>query len=69
MSTERHYHFDHLLEVLKKSVLKSDFINIFLCFHACIYSPRPGADNPLVTKVLMSTERPDHFDHLWQVSE
>ena len=29
MSTERPNHFDHLLQVLKKITLKSDFIHIF----------------------------------------
>ena len=29
MSTERPYHFDHLLQVLKKIPLNSDFIHIF----------------------------------------
>ena len=49
MSTERHYHFDHLLQVLKKS-LWSLILYIFFNVFMYIYSPRPGADNPLVTK-------------------
>ena len=35
------------------------FFNVFMY----VYSPRPGADNPLVT------ESPEHFDHLLQVSK
>ena len=48
MSTERPYHFDHLLQVLKKllwSLILYIFFNVFMQ----VYSPRPGADNPLVT--------------------
>ena len=33
----------------KKITLKSDFLNIFNVFMH-VYSPRPGADNPLLTK-------------------
>ena len=36
MSTEMPYHFDHLLQVLKKITLESDFIHIFLMF-SCMY--------------------------------
>ena len=50
LSTERPYHFDHLLQVLKKITLKFDFIHIFFNVFMHVYSPRPGADNPLVTK-------------------
>ena len=49
MSTKRPYHFDHLLQVLKKSpwsLILYIFFNVFM--H--VYSPRPWADNPLVTK-------------------
>ena len=35
LSTERPYHFDHLLKVLKKIPLKSDIIHIFQCFFMC----------------------------------
>ena len=47
MSTETSYHFGHLLQVLKKISLKSDFIHFFF-FHNFIhvYSTRAGADNP-----------------------
>ena len=43
MSTERPYHFTHLLHVSKKISLKSDFF-----FHDLIhvYSPGAGADSP-----------------------
>ena len=64
-STERPYHFDHLLQVLKKS-LWSLILYIFFNVFMHVYSPRPGADNLLVTK---STESPDHFHHLLQVSK
>ena len=49
MSTERPYHFGHLLQVLKKS-LWSLILYIFFNVFMHVYSPRPGADNPLVTK-------------------
>ena len=49
MSTERPYHFDHLLQVLKKS-LSSLILYIFFNVFMHVYSPRPGTDNPLVTK-------------------
>ena len=49
MSTERPYHFDHLLQVLKKSVW-SLILYIFLNVFMHLYSPRPGADNLLVIK-------------------
>ena len=49
MPTERPYHFAHLLQVLKKIAVKSDFIHIFHAF-IHVYSPRAGADNPLGTK-------------------
>ena len=41
---------------------KSDFIHIFNDFKH-VYSPGPRAENPLVDKLLMSTESPYHFDH------
>ena len=49
MSTERPYHFEHLLQVLKNS-LWSLILCIFFNVFMHVYSPRPGADNPLVTK-------------------
>ena len=45
---------------------KSDFIDIFNDF-IHVYSPGARAENPLGA-LLMSTESPDHFDHLLQVS-
>ena len=42
---ERPYHFDHLLQVLKKS-LWSLILYIFCNVFMHVYSPRPGADNP-----------------------
>ena len=49
MSTERRYYFDHLVQVLKKS-LWSLILYIFFNVFMHVNSPRPGADNPLVTK-------------------
>ena len=46
---------------------KSDFIHIFNDF-IHVYSPRARAENPPGDKLLMSTESPYHFDHLFQVS-
>ena len=62
MSTEMSCHFIHLLQVLKKMSLKSEFIHFF---HDLIhvYSPRAGAYRPQGTKKFMSTERPYHL--LW----
>ena len=50
MSTETSCHFRHLLQVLKKISLKSDFIHFFFHDFIHVYSPRAGADNPLGTK-------------------
>ena len=49
MSTERPYHFTHLLQVSKKSLWSLILYNFF---HDLIYvySPRAGADSPLGTK-------------------
>ena len=49
MSTEKPYLFDHLLQVLKKS-LWSLILYIFFNVFMHVYSPTPGAANPLVTK-------------------
>ena len=49
MSTESPYHFAHLLQVLKQSLLKYDFKSILNDF-IHVYSPRAGTDDPLVTK-------------------
>ena len=49
MSTESSYHFDHLLQVSKKSLwilILYKFFNVF----PHVYSPGAGADNPLWTK-------------------
>ena len=64
MSTERPYHFDYLLQVLKKIPLNSDFIHIFLMFfHVYI---APGQTMPW-GQILIPTERLYHFDHLLQI--
>ena len=49
MSTERPYHFDHLLQVLKKS-LWTLILYTFLMFFSRVYSPGAGADNALGSK-------------------
>ena len=49
MSTERPYHFDHLLQVLKKIPLNSDLYTFFNVFQAYI-APRARADNALGSK-------------------
>ena len=49
MSTESSYHFDHLLQVSKKSLwilILYTFFNVF----PHVYNPGAGADNPLWTK-------------------
>ena len=46
MSTERPYHFDHLLQFSKKISSASDFMHIFHDF-IHVYSPGARADNPL----------------------
>ena len=42
MSIESPYHFAHLLQVLKKIALKSDFIHIFFHVSPYVYSPGQG---------------------------
>ena len=37
MSTEIPYHFAHLLPVLKKISLKSDFFTVFYVFFVCFF--------------------------------
>ena len=66
MSTEKPYHFTHLLQVSKKS-LKSDFIHFF---HDLIhvYSTGAGGIQAPRDKVYMSTETSCHFRHLLLVS-
>ena len=67
MSTERPYHFTHLLQVSKKSLWSLILYNFF---HDLIhvYSPRAGSIQPPGDKVLMSTETSCHFSHLLLVS-
>ena len=50
MSTETVCHFNYLLQDLKQITLKSDFFVYIFNVFMHIYSPRPGAENPLVTK-------------------
>ena len=80
MSTERSYHFTHLLQVSKKSLypfvasfkeisLKSDFIQFF---HDLIHVYNPGAGGGGAGtgggQILMSTETSCHFGHLLLIS-
>ena len=67
MSTERPYHFTHLLQVSKKSLWS---LILYIFFHDLIHAYGPGAlgIQPLGDKVLMSTETSCHFDHLLLVS-
>ena len=67
MSTERPYHFTHLLQVSKKSLWSLILYNFF---HDLIhvYSPGAGGIQPPGDKVLMSTETSYHFSHLLLVS-
>ena len=67
MSTERPYHFTHLLQVSKKSLWSLILYNFF---HDLIhvYSPRAGVIQPPGDKVLMSTKTSCHFGHLLLVS-
>ena len=51
MSTERPYHFAHLVLSFKNISLKSDFINILVVF-IHVYSPGAGADNTLGSEFL-----------------
>ena len=50
MSTERPYHFDHLLQVLKKS-LWTLILYTFFTVLSRVYSPGAGADNALGSKL------------------
>ena len=59
--------FDHLLQVLKKS-LWSPILYILFNVFMHVYSPRPGADNPLVTKFDVNI-KPRSLDHLLHVSK
>ena len=51
-----------------KMSLKSDFIQFFLWFNTCM-EPLGRGRQPPGDKILMSTERPNHFTHLLQVSK
>ena len=51
MSTKRPYHFAHLLQVTKKSVL-SPIIYIFFHVFIHLYIPKAGADNPMGSKFI-----------------
>ena len=62
VSTERPYHFSHLLQVSKKSLWS---LILYNCFHDLIHVYSSGAGD----KILMSKERPYHFTHLLQVSK
>ena len=64
MSTGTSCHFGHLLQVLKKISLKSDFMQFFFHDFIHVYSPGAGTDSP---QVLMSTEMSCHFIHMMQV--
>ena len=68
MSTERPYHFTHLLQVSKKSLRSLILYNFF---HDLIheYSPEAGGIQPPGDKVLISTETSCHFGHLLLVSD
>ena len=67
MSTERPYHFTHLLQVSKKS-FKSLILYNFFHDLIHVYSPGTGGIQPAGDKVLMSTETSCHFGHLLLVS-
>ena len=66
MSTGTSCHFGHLLQVLKKISLKSDFMQFFSWFYTCIY-PWGRGRQPPGDKVLMSTEMSCHFIYMMQV--
>ena len=50
MSTGTSCHFGHLLQVVKKISLKSDFMQFFFHDFIHVYSPGAGADSPQGTK-------------------
>ena len=67
MSTEIPYHFAHLLTVLKKISLKSNFLPFFMCFFHMYIAP--GRDRqPIGDKNFITTGRPFLFAHMLQVS-
>ena len=51
-----------------KISFKSNFIHIFSCFYTCI-KPQARDRQPLEDKILISTEKPNYFAHLLQVSK
>ena len=63
MSTERPYHFTHLLQISKKFLSSLILYNYFHDL-ILIYSPGAGGIQPLGDKVFMSTETFCHFGHL-----
>ena len=67
MSTGTTCHFGHLLQVLKKISLKSDFMHFFFHDFIHVYSPGAGAWQPLGDEIFMSTGTSCHFGHLLQV--
>ena len=56
MSTERPYHFTHLLQVSKKSLRSLILYNFFMIFKIHVYNPGAGGIKPPGDKVLMLTE-------------
>ena len=67
MSTETSCHFDHLLQVSKKSLWSLILYNFFMILYMYI---APGRGwQPLGDEILMSTGTSCHFDHLLQVSK
>ena len=62
MSTERLYHFTHLLQVSKKSLQSLILYNFFHdLIYVHVYSPGAGGIQPPGDKILMSTETSCHF--------
>ena len=66
MSPRTSCHYGHLLQVLKKISLKSDFMQFFFMILYMYIAPGRGRQLPW-DKVLMSTEMSCHFIHLMQV--
>ena len=66
MSTGTSCHFGHLLQVVKKISLKSDFMHFFFMILYMYIAPGQGQTAP-EDKVLMSTEMSCHFIYLMQV--
>ena len=66
MSTEIPYHFAHLLQVLKKISLKSDYYRVFLCVFFHMYIAPARGRQPIGDKNFVTTERPFLFAHTLQ---